>query len=674
MLGLIMLSPTYAADLTLILGTLQMLNNIPTLTGNINDDEKALHTFWAPMLELAADVMDDGGRLGHLQVHLWQLFKEELPDYPADSAVSLPKLADRYADKIWYTMPNPSQKFTVAKPVPLKRSDSSASGIEAGVAADIAINTKLVISASAPVPPLPAMLCWEALCTRLPTARVAQLFPLKNLPAGVLAMAAECLELDDPQLLQITAARWFSNVLKNNIDANHPDLVRVLISYGNACTALGIDDLHLNILTRLAMHSNKILRSQVLQQLTALYADRGDFAQAQQSLDAALAANPDDVHLAPLEVTILIKSAQPALAQERASFWLAHHAARQITAPPQVIHLLQTVADGGDGILALANTMTYDLPEWQRRFFHALNKGLIESMDRAGVENHLQIQNADDNTGSSKLVPSAAILALEAQWQRAWPLQKPIDNALLPEQTVPIWEPPQAEIWVSFLENHPQAFNSLEVLDDLRAAFAMMPMAFELEAPVMLPALNTLLQHAEDLLAPVLASNPVLLWRFSENRSALRLMHDYAQTLSEQNTKNGCIAMRRLLRVEPTDQLGVLGNLIEDLIFLRDDAAVVAVTAQFKLVSTPLIFNRIFALYRLGQLELATSELQRAHAANPKVLAWLIPEVKAPPKDHMELTTLGSEEEAWLYREAMHDDWAETPGAIAWLKKALKTP
>ena len=96
------------------------------------------------------------------------------------------------------------------------------------------------------------------------------------------------------------------------------------------------------------------------------------------------------------------------------------------------------------------------------------------------------------------------------------------------------------------------------------------------------------------------------------------------------------------------------------------------VTAEFIPDTVPLIFNRILALYRLGQLEAAGIELQRAHAVHPKVLEWLLPETKAKPKNHMELTTLGPEAEAWLYREAMRDYWAEAQGAVAWLKRTTK--
>ena len=638
--------------------------NTATADSILNTDE-AVHLFWAPMLEIAVDVMDDGYGLGHLQVQLWQFLQSNMPNYPTDSNVTLPKLADAFADKIWHTMPNPAQKFIVAKPMQLNRSDRRAAGIKASS------KTSSAPVAARPLPPLDDMLCWEVLCTRLATSRIAQLFSLKNLPTGVLTLAAEGLVLDDPRLLVTTAARWFSEMHIGKPDTTHPDLHSVLIHYGQACISLGADELYLDILNALSTHDNKTLRSQILQQLAVFCGDRGDAVKAQQHFDAAYAANPDDLNLASLEVTLLIKNGQRERAQQRASFWVGHFAARQITRPPVVTNLLQAVADGADGILALANSMASILPEWERRFFDVVTKGLMQPISHDLLQSTLQTQNSY-GVVEARLIASAAMLDLEREWRQVWPLPKATDSELLPDETLPIWEPPQVERWVSFLENHPQVFNSLEVLDDLRTAFTMLPIDFELDDAVMAPAFSHLLQRADDLLAPVLATSPLLPWAFLENRTALRLMHDYAEALAERHRAGGCAAMLRLLRVEPTDQLGVLGNLVEDLVSLGDDGTIVDVTAEFIPDTVPLIFNRILALYRLGQLEAAGIELQRAHAVHPKVLEWLLPETKAKPKNHMELTTLGPEAEAWLYREAMRDYWAEAQGAVAWLKRTTK--
>ena len=71
-----------------------------------------------------------------------------------------------------------------------------------------------------------------------------------------------------------------------------------------------------------------------------------------------------------------------------------------------------------------------------------------------------------------------------------------------------------------------------------------------------------------------------------------------------------------------------------------------------------------FALDKPG----ATAALQAALARNPHVPDYLLKN-KEPPEDlYEDRITLGGEDEAYSYAETFRKAWAETPGALVWLK------
>jgi hypothetical protein len=83
-------------------------------------------------------------------------------------------------------------------------------------------------------------------------------------------------------------------------------------------------------------------------------------------------------------------------------------------------------------------------------------------------------------------------------------------------------------------------------------------------------------------------------------------------------------------------------------------------------------FGKILALYRMGKKKEAGEEL--GHALEPlgKIPRYLTAKRIRKPKLRPDAIQFGGDDQAWLYREAMRDVWLQTPGALEWLKTAVK--
>jgi hypothetical protein len=90
-----------------------------------------------------------------------------------------------------------------------------------------------------------------------------------------------------------------------------------------------------------------------------------------------------------------------------------------------------------------------------------------------------------------------------------------------------------------------------------------------------------------------------------------------------------------------------------------------------------LAYGEVLALYRLGDQVQARRALHEAVRNLPRIPHYLTrkrikqPAPEAPWGHQAEALGLapGSEDQAWLDREAMRDVWEAEPGILAWLKR-----
>ena len=256
----------------------------------------------------------------------------------------------------------------------------------------------------------------------------------------------------------------------------------------------------------------------------------------------------------------------------------------------------------------------------------------------------------------------------EQEWHRAWPLAKPISTHPLPDYTSDVWASPQVEYWVGFLEQHPDAMNSFDILDDVMAALADMPNDNSTWAATPLRA--KIHKRTHQLLDAINASELVLPWLCHENRPALRILAAEAFELHEYDEPEAMARMQQLLRLNPNDNHGLRDLVVNLHLEHGEDKEALAVIAKYPDDNmTALCFGKVLALYRLGDIAHATAALKAANKLKPKIVKFLLPARKAEPKSSAYGIQIGGDDEAWQYREEMRDIWMSVPGAMEWLKR-----
>jgi tetratricopeptide (TPR) repeat protein len=289
--------------------------------------------------------------------------------------------------------------------------------------------------------------------------------------------------------------------------------------------------------------------------------------------------------------------------------------------------------------------------------------------EKAGEE-----EEADDSLESLFLVPPAAIEELEDRWQEVFPLDKPFSVHDEPFGNEDPWDEENEEAWVAFLDDHPEAFDSLEIIDDLATAVILHD---QCDTPWLDEALlKPLLLRAANIIDQVLSeiTSPRIVWAFAENRPALRSLSRLANLYLRFGDEAEALAWAgRLLALNPHDNHGFRSIVVNQLLIDGDDARVLEIAGNYPRDAHPEVpYGQVLSLYRLQRLEEAQDALCTAMENLPKVARYLTAKrVRTPKLDPMGVK-FGGDDQAWLYRDAMREVWLETAGAIDWLKQAAK--
>ena len=242
------------------------------------------------------------------------------------------------------------------------------------------------------------------------------------------------------------------------------------------------------------------------------------------------------------------------------------------------------------------------------------------------------------------------------------------------------WDPDAEDRWVSLLERHPEAFDSIDVLDDLACALELHP-----EGPALLAVgelQRVLVERAVRILRRAIDDQPVtadsgepdsvtLPWIDGVNRAALRCLHT-AHLLA---FDRGELAAARehaelLLRLNPDDNHGVRAEFMNQLLRDGDNEAALDLAARFAddtLAEIP--YGRVLALVRLGREREAAAAAREAVERLPEVRRYLLRDRAKQPKVADYGITIGGKDQAWFYREQMRDLWLATPAALALIKR-----
>lgn len=464
------------------------------------------------------------------------------------------------------------------------------------------------------------------------------------------------------------------------------------------------------------------LRSGACQRLAAIAIDRGDSTCAWVEFRQAQRDDPDSPSVGLLEVQLLMAERRLDEARERARFWRRR---LQRSGDPELgktITLLSAIID--DPHAAIADFMLdvdegagqrlraalRELAERPLPLYRMVSDAELEPVDLtpetiaarmrdigvpqdqidilagdllAQFENMEPAESADgerlqsdvpDSDGGRQLVPPPAIAVLEADWHAIYPLGKPFSVHLAPFSDEDPWEPAIEDRWMAFLQRHPEAFDSIDILDDLASAVQLHPAGDMLGVGVSLQ--QPLVERVERILCKALDAaeapqNPRLPWPDLRNRPALRCLFRAVMLAAERGDRaRERESMERLLWLNPDDNHGVRALLMNLLLRMGDDEAALALVGRYAGDPFPeLLYGKVLALARFGRDREAADAVQRAVDAFPEVRRYLMRERAAQPAIDPVGVRFGGKDQAWLYRDAMRDIWLLHPTALTLVRK-----
>jgi hypothetical protein len=156
------------------------------------------------------------------------------------------------------------------------------------------------------------------------------------------------------------------------------------------------------------------------------------------------------------------------------------------------------------------------------------------------------------------LAAPRSLLKMQQMWHDVFPLAKPFSTQDQPFGGDSVWDPDSESQWSEFLRGHSQAFDSLDVLDDLATAIGRHTQAQSRRVDALL--LHPILTRSAELidLACQNIEDGILPWGNAENRPALRaLFRLFQQHLGQNDVAAATAVGEKLLRLNPSDDHGV---------------------------------------------------------------------------------------------------------------------
>jgi len=566
---------------------------------------------------------------------------------------------------------------------------------------------------------------WASLCKALPAATLQAAAAAGKLPPAALGAAARRLlaEARDPD----AARRLLEPLFRGNPEALDERFEEALDVLCDAYDLLEESRKKQVLLERIARTASPGLRVPALQRLATVLSDADRYQEAWAAFREAQRLEPDHPGLASLEVTMLLAEGRPAEAAERAAFW-SRRLRRLGFDDPAFLGHLDALAKGGgaaagEAFLKIAGEAPNRLHVWLARhdarpvpMYRIEIPAPLDPGDEAaftrGIRRHLQQIGASDDgldariealrrqlgevpqdvgpgsgqrdlfgaddakhgsTGAEAVLAApASLAAMEEAWRKVYRHGKPTLVSLSMEFARDPWGEGANE-WLGFLEAHAEAFDSLDILDDLATALDGHPL---LGAPwLQKELLDPLLARATAIVDAALAtrSGTSLPWAIVDNRPTLRLLARRAYRQLDEDDPLATESLGRMLALNPTDNHGLRAPLV-NLLLRRglDDAGLELIERYPEDLEPAIRFGAVLAWYRKGDRARAALELAEAVRFMPLVPEFLIPARKAQPKLSKLGVTAGGPDEAWLYRAEMREAWAGVPGLLDWLKRSAR--
>ena len=556
---------------------------------------------------------------------------------------------------------------------------------------------------------------WPSVIDHLDQRTLETAVAEKRIPQAALSTAAQSMiEAGSPR----RAVQLLEPLFDGPLDRLDERFESAFDTLCDAYLELGYENKRRDLVYRVARDAGRALSRAAWQRMATMHIDLGENEEAWAAFHAAQRADPGHPSLALCEVMLLITERRYDEASDRAKFWAAKLAKSDWDAD-DLVGTLERIAEDPAG--ALADTFLEregveiePLRAWldgcrERPLpsYRVVEPAPIDAADPEGSRAQLRAHLAQSGIPADQLeqalsqllaslreIPAAAeddatdprdrglshalqapqsIEAIESSWHEVFPVGKPFGVHLDTQAAERVWEPAAAQLWQEFLRRHPEAYDSLDIVDDLATALgevetAMMP---GVEDDVM----NTIVDRGAAIVLAVVDGRDVQLpWGLSQNRPGLRLLARRVYRLLDLGEEQAAAElMRTLLRLNPGDNHGLRQLLVNYLLRSGDpQGALTLIAAYPRDWSVELRYGEVLAHYRLGNLEEAQCALAAALEANAYVPKYLAQEQPRQPKLSSYGVTPGGRDEAWDYWSEMGDLWRSDPQVLQWLERAAR--
>ncbi len=572
-----------------------------------------------------------------------------------------------------------------------------------------------------PPPRIEPEMIWTVLLTRLPAMARRNAIRSGNAPVhSLIGLALEHEQAGAPKKALGLVEPLFEGALHGH-DADYDYALNLVC---NLYDELGYWKKKQALLERIVNEARRSpLRSGALQRLAAIRLDEGDASGAWKAFEAAQRDDPKSPSIGLLEVQLLVAEGRRERARERAQFWVKRLQRSGVTEEKQgILEFLKAVAtDPGRAIaevgFAVSGEAGRALGVWLDDVAERPLPAYLASLDEPGnaaggsdqtarLRSQLRQQGipereigravaqlsaelqrlqadapeiADDSEESDEHPPASVVLeaprqlvSLESEWQAVCPVDKPFSVHMVSGGGKDAWD--TEDVWMAFLRKHREAFDSLDILDDLATIVEGHPMAdvSGLRDTLQEPLLRRARAIVESAIGSSTIEDPKLPWRFAPNRPAIRSLVRLAYLeLDRGNDASAVELAHRVLALNPDDNHGLRTLVINSLLRNANASAALALARRYpRDINPDIAFGEVLALYRLGRKGDALLAFEDAIRRFPKVPRYLTAARVRKPKIDAHGVQIGGDDQAWIYREEMRDVWEATPGMLDWLKKA----
>ena len=612
-----------------------------------------------------------------------------------DEAVSL---ATNFGRSIWNAFPLPGNGFR-PRPLPLPgRNDACPCGSGSKFKR---------CCGSGPVPPgLESGVMWPLLIRKLSSDVLDGAIASGQIPASALiGSAMDYGNENRPKLAVKLLEPLFGEPLRHRDEDGEYAFDMLLGFYDD----LGWSKKKAGLLERvIATAGRSPLRAGAWQRLAAIRMDEGDIAASWEAFKFAQRDDPDTPSLGLLEVQLLLAQGKRDTASDRARFWVrrlrslgfpetegalpfleevAHDPGRAMGelgieiaggAGARLLVWLGRVADRAIPVYSVSDEPSHIIGDDGRGFETALADRLQElGVPEEDVSDVIAEMDIPDEPGefplpdseSNYLLAPATAQSMELEWHDVFLLGKPFSvNPVAPDGD--IWSPSVEDAWMAFLEVNEEAFDSLDILDDLANAVQTHEQSLMTGFDELL--LQPLLRRARTIIERAVGADEGvrLAWVCVENRPALRCLVNLAFLEERMGNKRAMFDIaEQVLALNPDDNHGLRNLIINDRLRRNDNIGALRLAENYPADFHPdIAYGRALALFRLGRVDEANAAVQDAVGDLPKVPRYLLAKRVRKPKIDSVGVRMGGDDQAWLYRQEMRDTWQATPGALDWLK------